>query len=174
MVGLRREVQPVIQAFRDEGVLVGRPFPPMTQHLRVSVGVPEEMDRFMVAFKKIMARRDDDGESGVSLPSRAQVAAQGIGRWCASCALCSVRVALHRVGYLRQPLRCTCARSALYHLPCDPCASGPTLCPILESPPCARTLKSARSALRTISGSIAPFRSIVASFRSSGGALCAT
>jgi histidinol-phosphate aminotransferase len=55
MVGLRREVQPVIQAFRDEGVLVGRPFPPMTQHLRVSVGVPEEMDRFMVAFKKIMA-----------------------------------------------------------------------------------------------------------------------
>ena len=55
MVGLRREVQPVIQAFREEGVLVGRPFPPMTQHLRVSVGVPEEMDRFMVAFKKIMS-----------------------------------------------------------------------------------------------------------------------
>jgi histidinol-phosphate aminotransferase len=56
MVGLRREVQPVIQAFREEGVLVGRPFPPMTQHLRVSVGTAEEMDRFMVAFKKIMAR----------------------------------------------------------------------------------------------------------------------
>jgi histidinol-phosphate aminotransferase len=54
MVGLRREVQPVIQAFREQGVLVGRPFPPMTQHLRVSVGLPEEMDRFMVAFKKIM------------------------------------------------------------------------------------------------------------------------
>jgi histidinol-phosphate aminotransferase len=56
MVGLRREVQPVIQAFREEGVLVGRPFPPMTQHLRVSVGVPEEMDRFLTAFKKIMAQ----------------------------------------------------------------------------------------------------------------------
>lgn len=55
MVGLRREVQPVIAAFRDEGVAVGRPFPPMTQHLRVSIGTPEEMDRFMVAFKKIMA-----------------------------------------------------------------------------------------------------------------------
>jgi histidinol-phosphate aminotransferase len=55
MVGLRRDVQPVIQAFREEGVLVGRPFPPMTQHLRVSVGVPEEMDRFVVAFKKVMA-----------------------------------------------------------------------------------------------------------------------
>jgi histidinol-phosphate aminotransferase len=55
MVGLRRDVQPVIQAFREENVLVGRPFPPMTQHLRVSVGVPEEMDRFVAAFKKIMA-----------------------------------------------------------------------------------------------------------------------
>jgi histidinol-phosphate aminotransferase len=56
MVGLRREVQPVIQAFRQEGVLVGRPFPPMTQHLRVSVGVPEEMDRFLAAFKKVMSQ----------------------------------------------------------------------------------------------------------------------
>ena len=56
MVGLRREVQPVIQAFREEGVLVGRPFPPMTQHLRVSIGTAEEMDRFMAAFKKVMAR----------------------------------------------------------------------------------------------------------------------
>jgi histidinol-phosphate aminotransferase len=56
MVGLRRDVQPVIQAFREEGVLVGRPFPPMTQHLRVSIGTAEEMDRFMVAFKKVMAR----------------------------------------------------------------------------------------------------------------------
>ena len=53
MVGLRREVQPVIQAFRNEGVLVGRPFPPMTQHLRVSVGNEEEMARFMTAFKEI-------------------------------------------------------------------------------------------------------------------------
>ena len=56
MVGLKRDVQPVIQAFREDGVLVGRPFPPMTQHLRVSVGTVEEMDRFMLAFKKIMAR----------------------------------------------------------------------------------------------------------------------
>jgi histidinol-phosphate aminotransferase len=56
MVGLRRDVQPVIQAFREEGVLVGRPFPPMTQYLRVSVGTGEEMERFLTAFKKIMAR----------------------------------------------------------------------------------------------------------------------
>jgi histidinol-phosphate aminotransferase len=55
MVSLGREVQPVIEEFRKKNILVGRPFPPMTQHLRVSVGVPEEMDRFMVAFKKVMA-----------------------------------------------------------------------------------------------------------------------
>ena len=64
MVGLRRDVQPVIQAFREEGVLVGRPFPPMTQHLRVSVGLPEEMDRFMVAFKKIMSAQTTTASRG--------------------------------------------------------------------------------------------------------------
>ena len=36
-------------------MLVGRPFPPMTQHLRVSVGTQAEMDKFMAAFKEIMA-----------------------------------------------------------------------------------------------------------------------
>jgi histidinol-phosphate aminotransferase len=53
MVGLRREVQPVIEEFRKKGVAVGRPFPPMTQHLRVSVGTEDEMARFMTAFKEI-------------------------------------------------------------------------------------------------------------------------
>ena len=54
MVGLRRPVQPVIEAFRKKQVLVGRPFPPMLQHLRVSVGSADEMSRFMTAFKEIM------------------------------------------------------------------------------------------------------------------------
>ena len=53
MVGIRREVQPVIEEFRKRGVLVGRPFPPMMQHLRVSVGNEEEMARFATAFKEI-------------------------------------------------------------------------------------------------------------------------
>ena len=38
MVRIGREVQPVIEEFRKKNVLVGRPFPPMTQHMRVSVG----------------------------------------------------------------------------------------------------------------------------------------
>jgi histidinol-phosphate aminotransferase len=53
MVGIRRDVQPVIDEFRKRGVLVGRPFPPMNQHLRVSVGSEDEMARFLVAFKEI-------------------------------------------------------------------------------------------------------------------------
>ena len=42
-----RTVQPVISEFRDKGILVGRPFPPMINHLRVSVGTPEDMDKFV-------------------------------------------------------------------------------------------------------------------------------
>jgi histidinol-phosphate aminotransferase len=55
MVHLRRPVVPVIEAFRTKGVLVGRPFPPMTEHLRVSIGTADEMNRFMAAFREIMA-----------------------------------------------------------------------------------------------------------------------
>lgn len=53
MVGIKRQVPPVIDEFRTRGVLVGRPFPPMLEHLRVSIGTAEEMDRFMAAFKQI-------------------------------------------------------------------------------------------------------------------------
>jgi histidinol-phosphate/aromatic aminotransferase/cobyric acid decarboxylase-like protein len=53
MVHLRRPVQPVIEEFRKKGVLVGRPFPPMLEHLRVSIGTPDEMGRFMTAFREI-------------------------------------------------------------------------------------------------------------------------
>jgi histidinol-phosphate aminotransferase len=54
MVNLRRPVGPVIQGFRKRGILVGRPFPPMFEHLRVSVGKPDEMERFMSAFEAVM------------------------------------------------------------------------------------------------------------------------
>jgi histidinol-phosphate aminotransferase len=55
MVHLKKEIGPVIEAFRERGVLVGRVFPPMTQHLRVSVGTETEMDRFLTAFRQILA-----------------------------------------------------------------------------------------------------------------------
>jgi histidinol-phosphate/aromatic aminotransferase/cobyric acid decarboxylase-like protein len=55
MIHIKRDVGPVIEAFRKEGVAVGRPFPPMTQHLRVSVGTAGDMDAFVAAFKKVFA-----------------------------------------------------------------------------------------------------------------------
>ena len=57
MVHLKRPVQPVIEEFRKKGVLVGRPFPPMLEHLRVSVGTADEMTRFMTAFKEVVPVR---------------------------------------------------------------------------------------------------------------------
>jgi histidinol-phosphate aminotransferase len=53
MVSIGREIQPVIDEFRAKKVLVGRPFPPMTTHMRVSIGTADEMDQFMKAFKEI-------------------------------------------------------------------------------------------------------------------------
>jgi histidinol-phosphate/aromatic aminotransferase/cobyric acid decarboxylase-like protein len=53
-VNIRRNVMPVIQAFRQQGILVGRPFPPMLEFLRVTVGKADEMARFMKAFKEIV------------------------------------------------------------------------------------------------------------------------
>jgi histidinol-phosphate aminotransferase len=55
MVGLKREVSDVAPEFQKRDVMVGRPFPPMTQHLRVSVGTQAEMDKFLAAFKEIMS-----------------------------------------------------------------------------------------------------------------------
>ena len=54
MVNLRRPVPPVIEEFKKKGVLVGRPFPPLMEHLRVSIGTADEMSRFLTAFREIM------------------------------------------------------------------------------------------------------------------------
>jgi len=54
MVNIRRPVNTVTGEFRRRGVLVGRPFPPMNDYLRVSVGDAGEMGRFLAAFKEIL------------------------------------------------------------------------------------------------------------------------
>ena len=65
MISIKRQVQPVIEEFRKRGVLVGRPFPPMLEHLRVSVGNPEEMGRFATAFRQVFpAGATAGGKSG--------------------------------------------------------------------------------------------------------------
>jgi histidinol-phosphate/aromatic aminotransferase/cobyric acid decarboxylase-like protein len=65
MVEIGREIQPVIDEFRTRKVAVGRPFPPMTKHMRVSIGTAEEMDRFMTAFKEIFPQKARNTAAGV-------------------------------------------------------------------------------------------------------------
>jgi histidinol-phosphate aminotransferase len=65
MVSIGREIQPVIEEFRAKKVMVGRPFPPMTTHMRVSIGTAEEMDRFMKAFKEIFPAKTRQTAAGI-------------------------------------------------------------------------------------------------------------
>ncbi len=54
MIDIGREVKPVIAAFRERNVHVGRVFPAMPKHLRVTIGRPEEMTAFLNAFKAVV------------------------------------------------------------------------------------------------------------------------
>jgi histidinol-phosphate aminotransferase len=64
MVSIGREIQPVIQEFAAKKVAVGRPFPPMTRHMRVSVGSDDEMARFVTAFKEIFPQKSKTTAAG--------------------------------------------------------------------------------------------------------------
>ena len=64
MVHIGRSVQEVRSEFRKKGIQVGRPFPPMLEHLRVSVGSEDDMERFMTAFKEIFPASTTDGAPG--------------------------------------------------------------------------------------------------------------
>jgi histidinol-phosphate aminotransferase len=54
MVDTAAEVTPVIHAFYERKILVGRKFPSMPNWLRVTVGKPEEMQKFLAAFREIV------------------------------------------------------------------------------------------------------------------------
>jgi histidinol-phosphate aminotransferase len=53
MIPMKRDVKPLLGAMRDRGVHVGRLFPAMPDHMRVTIGTPEEMQRFVAAFRAI-------------------------------------------------------------------------------------------------------------------------
>ncbi|HYG64516.1 MAG TPA: aminotransferase class I/II-fold pyridoxal phosphate-dependent enzyme, partial [Thermoanaerobaculia bacterium] len=55
MIDLRRESRPVIDALRERGVRVGRVFPALPNHLRVSLGTREQMQTFLAAFRQAVA-----------------------------------------------------------------------------------------------------------------------
>ena len=53
MIELDSEAQPVIDAFHQRKILVGRQFPSMKNWLRVSIGKPEEMRTFLAGLRAI-------------------------------------------------------------------------------------------------------------------------
>jgi histidinol-phosphate aminotransferase len=55
MVDIHRDVKPVIARLRENRVQVGRLFAAMPHHLRVTIGTPEQMTKFVGAFKEVMA-----------------------------------------------------------------------------------------------------------------------
>jgi histidinol-phosphate aminotransferase len=55
MIDVRRPVSPLIRGFKERGVQVGRLFPTLPNHLRVTVGKKTEMDAFLSAFQEITA-----------------------------------------------------------------------------------------------------------------------
>jgi histidinol-phosphate/aromatic aminotransferase/cobyric acid decarboxylase-like protein len=50
MIDLRREAGPVIEALKKHHVEVGRRFPALPSHLRVTIGTGQQMETFLAAL----------------------------------------------------------------------------------------------------------------------------
>jgi histidinol-phosphate aminotransferase len=55
MIDMRREVRPLLASMRRAGVEVGRFFPSLPNHMRVTVGTREEMQAFLAALRQVTA-----------------------------------------------------------------------------------------------------------------------
>lgn len=55
MIDLRRDPRAMRAACRENGIAVGRPFPPLDTWLRVSIGTMDEMRQATEVFKKVLA-----------------------------------------------------------------------------------------------------------------------
>jgi len=55
MVETKRPAKQVIDALAQENVFIGRVFPALPTHVRVTVGTKDEMDRFLAAFDHVMS-----------------------------------------------------------------------------------------------------------------------
>jgi histidinol-phosphate aminotransferase len=53
---IRGELQPYIRRMDEMGAWVGRPFPPMLGYNRISIGLPEEMERFVEILRSFRDR----------------------------------------------------------------------------------------------------------------------
>jgi histidinol-phosphate aminotransferase len=55
MVDMKQPVRPLIDAMSKLNVQVGRAFPTLPNHMRVTIGKQDEMEAFLTAFKKVAA-----------------------------------------------------------------------------------------------------------------------
>jgi histidinol-phosphate aminotransferase len=55
MIDVKRPARPVIDALRERSVQVGRPFPTLPSHMRVTIGKQDEMETFLSAFRQVMS-----------------------------------------------------------------------------------------------------------------------
>jgi histidinol-phosphate aminotransferase len=55
MIDMKRPVRPLIDAMNHAGVSVGRAFPALPNHMRVTIGKQNEMEAFLGAFRKTVA-----------------------------------------------------------------------------------------------------------------------
>jgi len=53
MIDMKRTVRPMIQALGQRGVQVGRVFPALPNHMRVTIGKRPEMEAFLSAFREV-------------------------------------------------------------------------------------------------------------------------
>jgi histidinol-phosphate aminotransferase len=56
LVDVKRPPDEFRAACRERGVLVGRPFPGLKAHSRISFGTPEEMARAAAVFKAVLGK----------------------------------------------------------------------------------------------------------------------
>ncbi len=54
MIDVSGDVAPVIRAFRERNMMVGRKFPSMPNYLRISIGTQQEMEKFMAGLRAIV------------------------------------------------------------------------------------------------------------------------
>src|SRR5437899_8674440 len=55
MFDCRKPVVPIIQAMKEKNVAVGRLFPALPNHMRLTIGKKSEMESFLSAFKEVIA-----------------------------------------------------------------------------------------------------------------------
>ncbi len=53
MIKTNRDAKEMMAAFQQRNILIGRPFPPMTDYIRVSLGLPDENKAFWQAWDQI-------------------------------------------------------------------------------------------------------------------------